>query len=251
MELVITQDHPLAELTLSKPDQSETTLVARVVRLAECLEQALKGNATLKTVGDAVGGALAAATDAEKRIAEQLERLAHFEELAVTDELTGLLNRRGFEAEIKRTMLSAKRYKEKGVLIFVDLDGFKPINDTYGHAAGDAVLSHVAALLTDNVRGTDFVARLGGDEFAIGLTRTTWDAGLKRAETFDRLINGAQVNCAGRMITIRASFGFQTYGPDDDLRELLKGADDAMYASKRARAGTETIPLPQPQRVSA
>ena len=251
MELITTQDLPLSELTLSKPDKSESTLVARIVRLAECLEQALKGNATLNAVGDAVGGALAAATETEKHIAEQMERLAHFEELAVTDELTGLLNRRGFEAEIKRTMLSAKRYKEKGVLIFIDLDGFKPINDTYGHAAGDAVLSHVAALLTGNVRGTDFVARLGGDEFAIGLTRTTWDAGLKRAETFDGLINGAQVKWAGRMITVRASFGFQTYGPDDDLRELLKCANEAMYASKRARAGTESIPLPQPRRASA
>ncbi len=73
MELITNQN-----LTPGKPGKSETTLVTRVVRLAECLEQALKGNASLKTVGDAVGGALAAAAEAEKHIAEQLERLAHY-----------------------------------------------------------------------------------------------------------------------------------------------------------------------------
>ena len=240
MNQIKSRDIPIIEPASSLPG-----LIAGVVALAECLEKVLSGKVSAEAIGVAVGGALAAAKAAEETLAEQPKHLAHFKQLAVTDELTGLLNRRGFEAEIRRTTAAARRYHEKGVLIYIDLDGFKPINDTFGHAAGDAVLSHVAKLLGDNVRATDSLGRLGGDEFAILLTRTTWADGLKRAEAFDALINGACVQWSGQTITVGASFGFQTYGPDDDLNELLIHADNAMYATKRARAAAE------PRRASA
>ena len=227
--------------------RSETSLYACVGRLAGCLAESVSPDAATKAGrceewGNAAQSALAAAQAADRLIAEQMQRLAHFEHLAVTDELTGLLNRRGFQAEIKRTMLSARRYKEKGVLIFVDLDGFKPINDTHGHAAGDEVLRTVAGLLSENVRATDAVGRLGGDEFAILLARSSWEDGLKRAEAFDEMINGAVADWEGETIPIRASLGFQTYGPNDDMEKILQSADDAMYATKRARAGAEPQP---------
>ncbi|MBI2584951.1 MAG: GGDEF domain-containing protein [Rhodospirillales bacterium] len=209
------------DLTDTLPD----TLAAAVARLADCLTATTSYVPALA----AAGRALMLAERAERRLAE-LERLA------VTDALTGLLNRRGLEAELKRVMAAARRYREKGVLIFVDLDGFKPINDTYGHAAGDAVLAHVARLLAAHIRATDFAARLGGDEFAVLLTRTDWQQGLKRAESFDALINGATVAWQGRAIAVHASFGFQTYGSGDDLLRALNEADHAMYAAKRARA---------------
>lgn len=236
MELIHDNGRPDLEAATS-----ESSLITCVGRLAGCLAESTSPDAATKAGrcedwGNAAQSALAAAQAAERLIAEQMERLAHFEQLAVTDELTGLLNRRGFQGEIKRTMLGARRYKEKGVLIFVDLDGFKPINDTHGHAAGDEILRTVAGLLTDNVRPTDAVGRLGGDEFAILLTRTSWENGLKRAEVFDELINGAEADWEGVSIPIRASLGFQTYGPNDDLEKILKSADDAMYATKRARA---------------
>ncbi|NQU60929.1 MAG: GGDEF domain-containing protein [Rhodospirillales bacterium] len=222
--------------------QSQPQLVTSVVGLAECLEEALLGKATLETVSNAVGTALTQARAAEHKIAEQIKNLSLLKQLAVTDDLTGMLNRRGFEGEIKRAMNSARRYKEKGVIIYIDLDGFKPINDTFGHAAGDQVLRGVGDLLADNVRATDYIGRLGGDEFGILLTRTDWNAGLTRAEFFDKLVNSAVVEWEGQMIAVKASFGFQNYGPNDDLDELLKRADDAMYVTKRARAagvGTE------------
>jgi len=212
---------------------SRTGLAASIVALTDCID----GTASPETSEQAARNALDAAHAAEYLISEQKRRLAHFEQLCVTDELTGLLNRRGFEGEIARTMAGARRYREKGVLLYIDLDGFKPVNDCHGHAAGDAVLRLVAKLLTDNVRETDFVARLGGDEFSVLLTRTTWEDGLGRAEAF-------ALDWKGRPIAVRASFGFQTYGPGDDLREILNSADNAMYADKRAR-GTE------PRRTSA
>ncbi len=239
------------DLTLSDPGSSQPGMTAGVIALAECLERVLHGSVSAEAVGVAVGNALAAAKATEKTIAEQRRRLVQLEQLAVTDDLTGLLNRRGFEAEIKRTMTGARRYQEKGVLIYIDLDGFKPVNDTHGHAAGDAVLRHVAELLSENVRATDSVGRLGGDEFAILLTRTAWAAGLKRAEAFDAIINSSTVEWSGQTITVSASFGFQTYGPDDDLGELLIHADNDMYATKRARADAETKSGAETLRASA
>ena len=98
-----------ANISMSEPAGSLPGLIAGVVALCECLEKALSGKAGAEAVGQAVGGALAAAKAAEKTIAEQQKHLAHFERLAVTDELTGLLNRRGFEAEIRRTTAAVRR----------------------------------------------------------------------------------------------------------------------------------------------
>jgi len=152
--------------------------------------------------------------------------------------LTGAYNRRGFEQEFQRVLAAANRYGETGVLIYVDLDGFKPINDTYGHAAGDQVLCEVVHTLHDNVRPHDLVARLGGDEFAVLLTRTDWENGLERAEALKHILNTKYVNWNDKHIAVRASLGFQRFGPDDCHKKLLIKADTAMYQSKRVRAKT-------------
>src|SRR4030095_2227392 len=86
---------------------------------------------------------------------------------ADTDALTEVFNRRGFDRELRRTLAYIKRYWTRAALIYIDLDGFKPVNDRHGHAAGDAILKAVAATLVRCVRASDTVARLGGDEFAV------------------------------------------------------------------------------------
>ena len=137
-------------------------------------------------------------------------------------------------------------YDERGMLIYVDLDGFKPINDTYGHAAGDEVLRRVAGILGENVRDTDSVGRMGGDEFCVLLTRSSWEDGLARAKELDRGLNTTYVSWRGRMIAIRASLGVHAYGSKDDSDDLLDRVDDAMYVTKRMRAGsrqTRTLAL--------
>ena len=95
------------------------------------------------------------------------ERIADLEARVDIDSLTDVLNRRGFERELKRSLAYVKRYGTSAALIYVDLDGFKPVNDRHGHAAGDAVLKAVAAALLRHVRASDVVARIGGDEFAV------------------------------------------------------------------------------------
>ncbi|RZJ77498.1 MAG: GGDEF domain-containing protein, partial [Brevundimonas sp.] len=97
------------------------------------------------------------------------------------DVLTPALNRRGFVAVMTRTMAYCDRYKAPASLLYLDLDGFKAVNDGLGHAAGDAALVHVARLLLDNVRAADAVGRLGGDEFALLLQNAGPDEGREKA----------------------------------------------------------------------
>jgi diguanylate cyclase (GGDEF)-like protein len=207
-------------------------LAATIRRLAAGLKEA-----ALPHHDETAERALRAVADVERRLAEQERRIADLERLAVTDELTGLLNRRGFKEALQHALAAASRYGEEGVLVYIDLDGFKPINDTYGHDAGDEVLRQVARLLRDNVRDTDYVARLGGDEFAVLLTRTLWGDGLTRAEKLERVIEATYVSWDGRLIGLAASFGVQAYGASDRGVEILRRADDAMYDRKRRRAG--------------
>ena len=101
------------------------------------------------------------------------------EERADIDPLLDIFNRRGFDRELKRTLAYIDRYGTEAALVYIDLDGFKAVNDRHGHAAGDAVLRRWRGRLTNNVRASDVVARLGGDEFAVVL----WNAGETQATT--------------------------------------------------------------------
>jgi diguanylate cyclase (GGDEF)-like protein len=213
-------------------------LVSSVTQLVEWMHrQASPATGGIRPDRDTVDRALIAATDAQHRIVELRERIAQLEKLAMTDELTGLLNRRGFERELQRTLALASRYEEPGLLVYVDLDGFKLVNDTYGHAAGDAVLKRVSRLLTDNLRCTDFVGRLGGDEFAMLLPRTSAKGGANRIRALRRLLDPVIVIWEGATITVHASFGVQTYGGDTgaDGARLLSRADASMYQTKHLR----------------
>ncbi len=177
---------------------------------------------------------LAVAAEAAQRISEQSHRITVLEALSVTDELTGLINRRDFMRELRRALADAKRQDGRGVLTYLDIDGFKQINDLHGHHAGDETLHRVAEILAGNIRATDIVARLGGDEFAALLTNTGLDDGFARAHELERLVNRAAVVYAGTKLYIHASFGFVGYDGDDEADALLQRADRAMYAEKHS-----------------
>lgn len=176
-------------------------------------------------------------------LAKQDKRIAELENMATTDGLTRVLNRRGFEDRLTHELSVAKRHGVGGVLIFVDLDEFKPVNDTYGHAAGDEVLITVANLLKTQIRDTDYIGRLGGDEFAILLPRSNKRNGVSRAEELDRKLNNAYAAWSGHNIPIKASCGVYMYTSKVEMKELLENADAAMYQIKqerKARLGIKT-----------
>ncbi|HEX2199661.1 MAG TPA: diguanylate cyclase [Burkholderiales bacterium] len=150
------------------------------------------------------------------------ERLAH---LAAVDPLTGVGNRRLFDQALAVEMGRARRYAEPLSLVLADLDHFKRVNDTRGHAAGDEVLREVGRALRECARGADVVARYGGEEFAIILPHTTLAQALRFAERARRAISGLPAG-------VTASFGAAQLGPQDEAAQLAAAADAALYRAK-------------------
>ncbi len=116
-------------------------------------------------------------------------RIADLEQLADQDPLAPIANRRAFVRELSRMLSFAERYSTPSSIVYFDVNGLKTINDTYGHAAGDAVLGQVANTLTKNVRDSDYVARLGGDEFGVILTYTDADTAKGKADSLAQMIS--------------------------------------------------------------
>lgn len=175
------------------------------------------------------------AAEAEQRLGEQRERIHQLEALAMSDELTGVGNRRGFEDFMKRALANARRHGETGVLTFLDLDDFKGVNDLYGHEVGDEILHAVARLLNDNTRVSDYVARLGGDEFVVVLTHCNAQNGSRRAMELQRLLDQSFVAHEGQKISLRASIGTAAYDRTTSESALLRLADENMYKNKLER----------------
>jgi diguanylate cyclase (GGDEF)-like protein len=165
--------------------------------------------------------------------------LARIEELAWTDPLTGLLNRRRIEERVELELWEARAGDRAAALLFLDLDGFKPVNDTFGHAAGDDLLRTVAQRLRSQVRGTDLLARLGGDEFLVAVTgldpaRAAAEAG-RIADALRRAVS-RPVEVAGTAVSVTASIGISVFpGDGEEFGRLLHLADMRMYALKHPR----------------
>jgi diguanylate cyclase (GGDEF)-like protein len=162
-------------------------------------------------------------------------RLEAAEALAERDTLTPTLNRRGFLRELHRTMSEAERYKAPAAVLYIDLDGFKAVNDTHGHAAGDAVLRHVGAQLVESVRESDIVGRLGGDEFGVILNRASAEEAHAKAASLNAHINASAIVHAGVAHRIRVSVGVHAIAFAEDPETAIARADEAMYADKYAR----------------
>ena len=161
-------------------------------------------------------------------------RLHEAEDLADRDALTPALNRRAFMRELKRVATFARRYGSAASLIYFDLDGFKAVNDRYGHAAGDQALQAVAQRLAAQVRESDVVGRLGGDEFGVILAQADPVAAHAKAAALAAAIAAAPVNCGEWLAPVKVSYGVRQIDPDADPEQTLAEADAAMFARKRA-----------------
>jgi diguanylate cyclase (GGDEF)-like protein/PAS domain S-box-containing protein len=187
----------------------------------------------------------------ERKIAEQEIAL-----LARTDSLTGLANRATFLERLRREFAAATRGSKPFAILYLDLDRFKPVNDTLGHAAGDDLLREVARRLTSCVRGTDLVARLGGDEFAVLQTDVAEpaSAGVLAAKIQESLAQPYRLN--GTRVEISVSIGISPYSPNSTGPETILGqADLALYRSKeegrnRYRFHSETLDREVRERVT-
>ena len=176
-------------------------------------------------------------------VTEERRQEAHLRHLANHDPLTGLVNRRRFEEDVDRAVAEGRRYEPAGALLVVDLDNFKYVNDTYGHAAGDRLLVAVAQAMRARLRDSDIIGRLGGDEFGVILPRATAEeARSTAADLLTAIRNDACVDVVGRSIRISASVGVSPIsGEGLTAEQLLAEADVAMYDAKEAGRDRATL----------
>jgi diguanylate cyclase (GGDEF)-like protein len=173
----------------------------------------------------------------QRQLAEMRAQVAVLETCADVDPLTEVLNRRGFERELARSLAYVKRHGANAALLYLDLDDFKRVNDRYGHAAGDAVLKAIASVLRRHTRESDLVGRLGGDEFAVLLWHCDETHAQTKALALEVAIARATPMHDGTALAVAASVGAGMLLPLDRAAQTLERADRAMYARKAVRCG--------------
>lgn len=169
------------------------------------------------------------------QLAQARARIDELEASADTDFLLEIPNRRGFERELGRAVAYIKRYHASAALIVLDVDRLKPINDAFGHAAGDQVLKAIVAVLLRHVRASDVLGRLGGDEFALLLWNLSETDARAKAAALERAVDGLSFMFGGRAVTAGASAGVAVLGPHAEAARALEQADSAMYVRKAQR----------------
>lgn len=167
-------------------------------------------------------------------IAQLQERVELLDRLAYQDVLIDLPNRRGFMRQLESAIDRVSRYDDSAAMLFVDIDGLKMINDTFGHQAGDEALIQVADMLSQGVRKSDTVARLGGDEFGILLERVNEHGALETAERLASMIASCEFCFQGTCLPLSVAIGIAVIESKDQPEAVMARADLAMYRQKAA-----------------
>ena len=169
------------------------------------------------------------------QLAQALARIEELRASADTDFLLNIPNRRGFERELNRSIAFIQRYHASGALIVLDVDRLKPINDAFGHAAGDEVLKAIVAVLLRHVRSSDTIGRLGGDEFALLLWNLSETDARAKAASLEEAVDRLTFVFRGRSVTAGVSAGVAILRPHTEAGRALEEADRAMYVRKAQR----------------
>jgi len=172
------------------------------------------------------------------RLKHELEstkgRVEELEAMASEDPLVPLLNRRGFLREFNRAISYARRYGTDVSVLFIDLNKFKAINDSYGHAAGDAALKVAAMIIQENVRESDITGRIGGDEFAVALLNAPGEQAKAKADTLATALKAARIPVESGVVSLSAAIGAVQVGSEETGEGALARADAQMYAAKNS-----------------
>ncbi len=172
-----------------------------------------------------------------REIEDNKSRISFLERLADQDSLVPVSNRRAFVRELSRQMSFAERYGTASTVVYFDINGLKRINDTHGHAAGDAAIRHVAEALVRNVRESDIVGRLGGDEFGVILTNADRVVASEKAAFLAAEIQARPLDWEGKRLKLDVAHGAYTFKGGDDVSKALDEADRDMYARKQGTKG--------------
>lgn len=188
-------------------------------------------------VRDAIMNLMAEVERLRQELGRTQARLETAEAFADQDGLLPILNRRAFVREMSRIISFGDRYDLTACLIYFDLDGFKAVNDRFGHAAGDAALHHVANLLVTNVRESDIVGRLGGDEFGVILAKADRTQAERKAGALANLFLAQPFEWEGKPLALSFAYGVHAFKKGENVDTAMANADKAMYAAKRDKSG--------------
>lgn len=184
-------------------------------------------------VRDAIMGLMQEVDSLRRELGETRRRLEEVEKTADQDGMLPLLNRRAFVRELARYIAFTGRYNTPASLIYFDLNDLKRTNDTFGHAAGDAVLAHFAKVLSAHVRDSDSVGRLGGDEFGVLLSHADQQQAAKKADALASALMASPTHWDGHDIPVSFAYGAFQLKPGDNPDQAMARADEAMYQQKR------------------
>jgi len=192
----------------------------------------IPANELTPKVQEAIARLMAEVDNMRQELDESRQRIEYLEQLADQDTLAPAANRRAFVRELTRNLSYSERYGTPSSVIYLDLNGLKQLNDTKGHAAGDAAILKVANLLAANIRESDVVGRLGGDEFGVMLSHADEQAARGKAEYPAKTIAEDPLEWEGEKIVLDVAFGVHTIRGGGDAGAALEAADKAMYANK-------------------
>lgn len=181
----------------------------------------------------AVSALLEKLDDTTHELTSVHEHLTEMQQLVDVDCLAPIPNRRAFMRRLKWAISMRDRYEHPSSILYFDLNRFKEINDTHGHAAGDQVIQYVSEIFKKMLRETDFVARIGGDEFAIIMYYAEEADARKRAQTISEEVKNSAFTFNGAMVPLSTSYGVYTLQKGEDPETALSNADIAMYVDKR------------------
>ncbi len=222
----------LREALIAVPDSIHDNLRTRILSSGDQM------NGTL----DRLRAEIDAGAEESRRLRLELSAL---KAQAITDPLTGLLNRRGLEGAWDDLCEREGGLKTPCTAILLDVDHFKRFNDMFGHVLGDQVLKSVAASIQQRTREQDHVARYGGEEFLLLLPGTSLPQGASVAESIRRVVEQTELTCnvkTGRTANVTVSLGVTARRPEDTLTSLIARADEAMYQAKR-RGRNAVVPV--------
>lgn len=222
----VTAIHPPAARTLTKKEQAARLGIPEVEMTP--------------SVELAISALLEKLDDVSSELQNTKEAYAEIERMVDVDVLAPIPNRRAFMRRLTWAINMHERYGHPSTILFFDLNGFKQINDEFGHAAGDIAIRHVSHLLASAMRESDFLARIGGDEFAVIMYYADEKAAKKRGERLVEQLQRAPFLFNGKRIMLSASFGCHAIRKGEDAEKALAAADTSMYADKkRGKAKSE------------
>ena len=210
------------------------TMLARQSGSVEVVQLSRALRSLLRRIGLAEERTKEAELRATENAMQLQEDMLRLRQLAETDFMTGLMNRRSFLAVADDAVAFSRRYKRNMATLMIDIDHFKKINDTYGHAAGDDAIKHVAEIVRQSIRTTDKAARFGGEEFVVLLREIDQETAILLADRIRSSIESATVRHGDTVIPLTVSVGLALFDEGDrDVQDVIERADQGLYVAKK------------------